>query len=124
MGLSGYYYYVDEAGFRQIKDGYEPVFTRPILLSLDEYWEVLHYIFCGTTKNGAAPWGFVVPLRVENHIRDILATAHFLYPEQIQMARDALFSITEEDFIAMYDFKKLKKKRIIRNHLANKEREI
>lgn len=45
MKRHGYYYYIDEPGMREIKAGDESVFTMPMLLSLDEYWEVLHYIF-------------------------------------------------------------------------------
>ncbi|EUJ18484.1 hypothetical protein PGRAN_15492 [Listeria grandensis FSL F6-0971] len=109
MGLCGYYYYIDEPGMREIKAGDESVFTMPMLLSLDEYWEVIHYIFCKKTRNGPSPWGYIVPLRIENEIRDALATVYFIYPEQVRMAKEALFSITEEEFVAMYDFKQLKK---------------
>ncbi|MBC2196026.1 DUF1877 family protein [Listeria booriae] len=109
MKRHGYYYYIDEPGMREIKAGDESVFTMPMLLSLDEYWEVLHYIFCGKKHNGPAPWGYIVPLRAENYIRDALATVHFIYPEQVRMAKDALFSISEEQFTAMYNFKELKK---------------
>ncbi|MBC6308646.1 DUF1877 family protein [Listeria sp. FSL L7-1582] len=109
MGLHGYYYYIDEPGMREIKAGDESVFTLPMLLSLDEYWEIIHYIFCGKTKNGKSPWGYIVPLKIENEIRDSLATVYFIYPEQVRMAKDALFSITVEEFVATYSFKELKK---------------
>lgn len=78
--------------------------------------------FCGKKHNGAAPWGYIVPLRAENYIRDALATVHFIYPEQVRMAKDALFSISEEQFTAMYNFKELKKKWAIRDKLAHKKK--
>ncbi|RXZ76591.1 DUF1877 family protein [Paenibacillaceae bacterium] len=108
MGMTGNYIALADAQIKQIADGNlelgELNTEDYASLDIDKSWQAIHYLLTGDICEGAAPFGYVVPMQDDNAVDYGEFGAFYLYREQVAEASAALAQLSKNDVLARYNF--------------------
>jgi hypothetical protein len=110
MSMTGNYVAVDNDTLQQVMDNtIDLMDIDPELyptLDIDQSWEAIHFLLCGTLEDGEPPLGYVVPLHEDNYLDvEMEYGAYHLDNGQVKEALSGLRTVTEEELRARFDIK-------------------
>lgn len=107
MGMSGFYFAIDDKLVQQISAGeiqLEDLDPNDYSgLDIDKSWQAIHYLLCGDIAEGEPPLGYVVPMTDDQGIDFGEFGAFYLRPEQVTEALQAIAELDEAQLRMRYD---------------------
>lgn len=116
MGMSGYYFAIDDKLVHAIATGetaLEDLNPDDYPgLDIDKSWEVIHYLLCENIAEGEPPLGYVVPMLTDQSIPFGDFGAFYLRAGQVSEAHQAMAELDEAQLRLRYNFQAMVEEQI------------